>query len=84
MDFNPFLEPWVMHMQSPTPNNVAGKGQMTITDMTGRTVSRQSVDLTSGSNDVTVTTLRDLKAGLYLVKFTLPTGEMKNLKVVKQ
>ena len=28
MDFNPFLEPWVLHMQSPTPNNVAGKGQI--------------------------------------------------------
>ena len=79
---NPFGNADQLHLTLQTA--VAGKGQMTITDMTGRTVSRQSVDLTSGSNDVTVTTLRDLKAGLYLVKFTLPTGEMKNLKVVKQ
>ena len=62
----------------------AGKGQLTITDMTGRTIRSTSVEVTSGLTDFTVNNMVDLKSGLYLVKFLLPSGEVKNLKIVKQ
>ena len=79
---NPFGSADQLHLTLQTA--VAGAGQITVTDMTGRTISRQKVDLTSGNNDVMVNSLSDLKSGLYLVKFVLPSGEMKTLKVVKQ
>ena len=62
----------------------AGKGQLRITDMTGRTIRQETVELTTGLSDLKVTGLNDLKSGVYLVRVTLPTGENKNLKVVKQ
>ena len=62
----------------------AGKGQLTITDMTGRTIRSTSVEVRSGLTDFTVNNMVDLKSGLYLVKFLLPSGEVKNLKIVKQ
>ena len=62
----------------------AGKGQLRITDMTGRTIRQETVQLTSGLSDLKVVGLNDLKSGVYLIRVTLPTGENKNLKVVKQ
>ena len=79
---NPFGSADMLHLTLQTAS--AGAGQVTVTDMTGRIISRQKVDLTSGNNDVTVNSLSDLKSGLYLVKFVMPSGEMKTLKVVKQ
>ena len=52
--------------------------------MTGRIIISQKVDLTSGNNDVTMNSLSNLKSGLYLVKFVLPSGQTQNLKVMKQ
>ncbi|WP_082684939.1 T9SS type A sorting domain-containing protein [Hymenobacter sedentarius] len=61
-----------------------GKGHLRITDMTGRTIRQESVELNSGLTDLSVNGLADLKAGIYIVNLTLPTGEVKNLKIVKQ
>ncbi|WP_158010219.1 T9SS type A sorting domain-containing protein [Hymenobacter glacialis] len=63
---------------------VAGKGQLRITDITGRVIRQESVELTSGVSDLSIKNLGDLKAGMYLVGVTLPTGETQNLKIVKQ
>jgi hypothetical protein len=64
--------------------SVAGKGQLAITDMTGRTLSTQTLDLTSGVTDMSVNNFNSLKAGIYMVRVSLPSGDTKTLKVVKQ
>jgi hypothetical protein len=61
-----------------------GTAKLLVTDMTGRTLQQQNVVLTGGLTDASVAGMGDLKAGMYLVKITLPSGEVKNLKVVKQ
>ena len=79
---NPFNGNDELHiaLQSAT----VGKGQLTITDMTGRTIQSKTVDVATGITDFVVNNMADLKSGLYLVKFMLPSGEVKNLKVMKQ
>jgi hypothetical protein len=62
----------------------AGPGKLLITDMTGRAVRTETIELTSGLTDFTVAGMKELKTGMYLVRVTLPTGETKNVKVVKQ
>ncbi|MBU6120025.1 T9SS type A sorting domain-containing protein [Hymenobacter siberiensis] len=61
-----------------------GTAKLLVTDMMGRTLQQQNVVLTGGLTDASVAGMGDLKAGMYLVKITLPSGEVKNLKVVKQ
>ncbi|MGY3091128.1 hypothetical protein ACVWYF_004194 [Hymenobacter sp. UYAg731] len=61
-----------------------GTAKLLVTDMTGRTLQQQNVVLTGSLTDTSVAGMGDLKAGVYLMKITLPTGEVKNLKVVKQ
>ncbi|GAB3875902.1 hypothetical protein GCM10028824_32540 [Hymenobacter segetis] len=61
-----------------------GTAKLLVTDMTGRTLQQQNVVLNGSLTDTSVAGMGDLKAGVYLVKITLPTGEVKNLKVVKQ
>ena len=61
-----------------------GTAKLLVADMTGRTLQQQNVVLTGSLTDASVAGMGDLKAGVYLVKITLPTGEVKNLKVVKQ
>ena len=61
-----------------------GKGQLRITDMTGRTLRQEAIDMQSGITSLSVSNFGELKAGLYLLRVTLPSGETKNLKVVKQ
>ena len=79
---NPFNGSDNLHLN--LQSSVAGNGAITITDMTGRTVSKQVVEVNTGNNDVTVNSLNNLKSGLYLVHMVLPTGEVQNLKVMKQ
>ncbi|WP_210513606.1 T9SS type A sorting domain-containing protein [Hymenobacter terricola] len=62
----------------------SGKGQLRITDMTGRTIRQEAIDVASGVTTMTVSNFGSLKAGVYLVRVSLPSGETKNLKVVKQ
>jgi len=79
---NPFNGADNLHLT--LQSSLAGAGQVSIIDMTGRTVSQQKVDITAGNNDVSLSRLGDLKAGLYQVHFVLPSGEVQNLKVMKQ
>ncbi|MBF9238464.1 T9SS type A sorting domain-containing protein [Hymenobacter sp. BT683] len=65
-------------------SDVAGKGQFVLTDMTGRIIRQQAVELTTGITDFSVAGMKDLTAGIYMVRVTLPTGDVKTLKVVKQ
>ncbi|SFQ22592.1 T9SS type A sorting domain-containing protein [Hymenobacter arizonensis] len=66
-------------VQSP----VSGQGRVSITDMTGRVVSQQQIEIIAGSTDAAVNGLNDLKGGLYMVRLVLPNGEVQNLKVQK-
>jgi len=77
---NPFGSEVHLNLQS----SQEGQALVRITDMTGRLVGQRQVSLTAGSNDFEVANLGDLKAGIYLMRVTLPTGEMQNVKVVKQ
>ena len=79
---NPFNSNDELHvaLQSAT----AGKGQLLITDLTGRTIRNETVEVSVGLTDFAVNNTAGLQAGMYLVKFMLPTGEVKNLKVQKQ
>lgn len=62
----------------------AGQGTVQITDLTGRSVGQRSVTFANGANEVPLDNLGDLKSGTYVLRITLPTGEVQNLKVVKQ
>ncbi|MBO2008725.1 T9SS type A sorting domain-containing protein [Siccationidurans soli] len=64
--------------------SVAGKGQITITDMTGRTLSTETVDMASGVTDMSLNKFSGLKMGIYMVRVSMPSGDTKTLKVVKQ
>jgi hypothetical protein len=79
---NPFNSADELHLTLESP--VKGAGSVSITDMTGRTVRQQKLDLGAGSNNVTVERLNDLKGGVYMVRLTLPSGQVQTLKVVKQ
>lgn len=62
----------------------AGQGTVQITDLTGRVVEQRPISLATGANQVPLDNLGDLKSGTYVLRVTLPTGEVQNLKVVKQ
>jgi hypothetical protein len=62
----------------------AGKGRLRITDMTGRMVREESIELNKGVSDMAVSGMKELKSGIYLMRVTLPSGATQNLKVVKQ
>jgi hypothetical protein len=61
-----------------------GDARLSLTDMTGRTLSQQTVNLVAGTNEMVFNNLNDLKAGVYMVRLALPTGTTQNLRVVKQ
>ena len=77
---NPFTSDVTLSL----PSKTEGQGQVIITDMTGRMVSQRPITVGAGNNDVPLSSLGDLKNGIYLMHVTLPSGETKNLKVVKQ
>ena len=79
---NPFNSADQLHFT--LQSAAAGQGSITIIDMVGRIVSKQSVDFNAGSNDVLANRLSDFKAGLYTVHFVLPTGQVQNMKIQKQ
>ncbi|SDY20855.1 T9SS type A sorting domain-containing protein [Hymenobacter psychrophilus] len=77
---NPFGE--VLTLTANT--SVAGPAQLSVTDMTGRVVSQQAVQLTVGINDVSVPNVANLRSGIYLVRLVMPSGEAKVMRVSKQ
>ncbi|UOQ98386.1 T9SS type A sorting domain-containing protein [Hymenobacter sp. 5317J-9] len=79
---NPFNSADQLHLTLQSTS--AGQSSVTVTDLTGRTVRQQTLDLGKGNNDVTVEGLNDLKAGVYMVRLTQANGQVKSLKVVKQ
>ncbi|OWP63821.1 hypothetical protein CDA63_07490 [Hymenobacter amundsenii] len=62
---------------------VAGKAQLSVTDMTGRVVAQHVVELNSGTTDVELPNAARLKTGMYLVRLVLPSGEAQVMRVSK-
>jgi hypothetical protein len=79
---NPYDSNDELHLAVQSEN--AGQGRLRITDMTGRTVREESVELNKGLSDMPVSGTKELKSGIYMVRVTLPSGATQNLKVVKQ
>ena len=65
-------------------SKTSGMGQVSITDMTGRTIRQESVSLNSGISDISISQFNELKSGMYIIRVALPSGENQTLKVVKQ
>ena len=79
-----YPSPFTNEMRLSVHSAVEGKGLVTIKDMTGRSVAQHQVTLGQGSNDVEMANLTNLKSGLYLVHVALPSGQVQNVRVVKQ
>ncbi|WP_092774131.1 T9SS type A sorting domain-containing protein [Hymenobacter actinosclerus] len=62
----------------------AGPAKLSVTDMTGRVVAQQTVQLNAGTNDVSVPNVANLQSGVYLVRLVLPSGEAKVIRVNKE
>ena len=65
---------------------VAGSGSavLRLTDLTGRTIRSQQVQLEGSANTLSLDGLAELKNGVYVVQLTLPSGESQNFRVQKQ
>lgn len=67
--------------------SVAGAGQGTatlrLTDLAGRTIRSQQVTLQGASSEIPVSNISELKAGIYMMQLTLPSGKVQNFKVQK-
>ncbi|RZJ93323.1 MAG: T9SS type A sorting domain-containing protein, partial [Hymenobacter sp.] len=61
-----------------------GTARLRVTDLMGRTLLDQAVATASGSTEVLLTELAAAKQGTYLAQLTLPSGQVKRLKVQKQ
>ncbi|WP_201977474.1 T9SS type A sorting domain-containing protein [Hymenobacter rubidus] len=79
---NPFSTTDEVHLS--LQSTTSGTGKLLVTDMMGRTIIQRNVELASGLVDVPVSGLNSLKTGLYVIKLTLPSGEVKTLKATKQ
>lgn len=62
----------------------AGPAHLRITDLMGRPLIDQVVATASGSTEVSLTELAGAQPGTYLARLTLPSGQVKTLKVQKQ
>jgi hypothetical protein len=76
---NPFASDLRITLQS----TEAGQGTYRLSDITGRIIREQSISATAGSNEVSIPGLSELKAGMYVVRFTSPTGTTESVKVQK-
>ncbi|WP_191906415.1 T9SS type A sorting domain-containing protein [Hymenobacter baengnokdamensis] len=67
-------------VQSP----IAGAGMLQIMDLTGRAIVSQSITAVAGVTELSVPNSSQLSSGIYLVKVTLPTGEVKTVRMQKR
>ena len=63
---------------------VSGTGTVRVLDIAGRQIAAHDLQVNIGSNDLTIDHMSELKAGIYILKVSLPSGETKSMKVVKQ
>ena len=63
---------------------VSGTGIVRVLDIAGRQVAAHDLSISIGSNDLSIAKMGELKAGVYILKVSLPSGETKSMKVVKQ
>lgn len=61
-----------------------GIARLRITDLLGRTLLDQAVPTASGSTEVVLAELAAAKQGTYLAQVTLPSGQVKTIRVQKQ
>lgn len=67
-------------VQSP----VAGQGRLQVMDLTGRTIINRDITTVAGVTEMAVPVSSELSAGIYLVKVTMPSGEVKTTRLQKQ
>ena len=77
---NPFAYEMRLSLNSAT----SGDALVRISDMTGRLVGQRQLAINTGANDIAVEGVALLKNGMYTMTVTLPSGETKSMKVVKQ
>ena len=65
---------------------VAGSGSavLRLTDLTGRTIRSQQVQLEGSARTLSLDGLAELKTGVYVVQLTLPSGKSQHFRVQKQ
>lgn len=61
-----------------------GNAHLRITDLVGRIITDQTIATANGSTETKLTELTNAKAGTYLAQLTLPSGQVKTIKVQKQ
>jgi hypothetical protein len=62
----------------------AGTARLRITDLMGRVLTDQTITTASGSTETKLNALATAKNGTYLAQLTLPSGQIKTIKVQKQ
>ncbi len=67
-------------VQSP----VAGLGHLQVMDLTGRTIVSRDITTVAGVTEVAVPGSSELSAGIYMVKVTMPSGEVKTTRLQKR
>jgi hypothetical protein len=61
-----------------------GNARLRITDLMGRTIIDQTITTANGSTETKLAALANAKSGTYLAQLTLPSGQIKTIKVQKQ
>ncbi len=82
-DLKAFPNPFGDALYLTATSAVAGKAQLSVSDMTGRVVAQHMFDINSGTTDVELPNATQLKTGIYLVRLVLPSGETQVLRVSK-
>ncbi|QKG57799.1 T9SS type A sorting domain-containing protein [Hymenobacter sp. BRD128] len=67
-------------VQSP----VAGQGHLQVMDLAGRTIVSRDITTLAGVTELAVLSSSELSAGIYLVKVTMPSGEVKTTRLQKR
>ncbi|QKG53779.1 T9SS type A sorting domain-containing protein [Hymenobacter sp. BRD67] len=65
-------------------SSVAGAGTMQLLDMTGRSISTTPITTVAGITEVAVPQANSLSSGIYMVKVTFATGEVKTIRLQKR